>query len=191
MNKRSGFASGPPVRSFLLLAVVIAVPAFAQTVYSWEDADGVHYTDDPAQVPKEKKATGTVFEPRPVPKNTTLAVAPVPSTVPAPETATTEYQWRDSFIAANRRITTLREKIAALYASLPPRTECVPQPVVANVNGQVLRPVARCQVNALYDQLQVEIGQNKVELAAAEADLDQLDRRASMVGVPREWRRGW
>ncbi len=179
------------MRSLLLLAVVIAVPAFAQTVYSWEDADGVHYTDDPAQVPKEKKATGTVFEPRAAPKPTIVAVGPVPSTVQAREPATIEYQWRDSFIAAHRRITVLREKIAALLTSLPPRTECVPQPVVWNVNGQALRSGARCQVNALYDQLQVEIGQNKVELEAAEADLDQLDRRASMVGVPREWRRGW
>ena len=191
MNKRWEYCVRPAVRFFLLLAVVIAVRVSAQTVYSWEDTDGVHYTDDPAQVPKEKKATGTVFEPRASPKNTTLVVAPAPSTVPAPDKPTTEYQWRDSFIAANRRITVLREKIAALLASLPPRTECVPQPVVANVNGQVQRPVARCQVNVLYDQLQVEIGQNKVELAAAEADLDQLDRRASMVGVPREWRRGW
>lgn len=174
------------MRSLIVLVAVIAVPAFAQTVYSWEDADGLHYTDDAAQVPKEKKATGTVFEPRAVPKATPVAVAPFPAA--APETATIEYQWRDAFIAANRRIDVLRDKIAALQASLPPRTECVPQ---VGVLGAVAQPVARCQVNKLYDQLQVEIGQNKVELSVAQSDLEQLDRRASMVGVPREWRRGW
>ena len=178
------------MRSLLVLAAVIAVPVSAQTVYTWEDADGVHYTDDASQVPKAKKVEGVVFEPRQASKST-VAVAPVPTAAAAPA-ATNEYQWRDAFIAANRRITTLRESITALQTSLPPRTECVPQPVaVTTGTAPVVQPVARCQVNRLYDQLQVEIGQKKVELAAAEADLEQLDRRASMVSVPREWRRGW
>lgn len=177
------------MRSLLVLAAVIAVPVSAQTVYTWEDADGIHYTDDASQVPKAKKVEGVVFEPRPATRATTVAVAPVPSAAPS---ATNEYQWRDAFIAANRRITNLRESITALQASLPPRTECVPQPVaVTTGTTPVVQPVARCQVNRLYDQMQVEIGQKKVELASAEADLEQLDRRASMVSVPREWRRGW
>lgn len=176
----------------LLLVAVIAVPAFSQTVYTWEDEDGVHYTDDPAQVPKkQKKVEGVVFEPR-------AAAKPAPSTValatpaPAPQAASTEYQWRDAFIAAHRRIETIRESINALQASLPARTECVPQPAVVSTTGTVSpQPAARCQVNKLYDQLQVQIGQRRVELASAEADLEQLDRRASMQSVPREWRRGW
>lgn len=177
------------MRSLIVVAAVIAVPAFSQTVYTWEDEDGVHYTDDPSQVPKQqKKVEGVVFEPRAAPK-------PVSSTValaPAPSQPSTEYQWRDAFIAAHRRITTLKESLTALQASLPARTECVPQPqpTVAPTTG-VLPPVARCQVNKLHDQLQVQIGQKRVELASAEADLEQLDRRASMQSVPREWRRGW
>lgn len=168
-----------------MLVAVIAVPAFSQTVYTWEDEDGVHYTDDPSQVPKKQKLEGVVFEPR-------AAVVLAPTTAPAPEAPSNEFQWRDSFIAAHRRIEALRESIRALQASLPARTECVPQPVVVNANGAAtVQPVARCQVNRLYDQLQVQIGQKRVELATAASELEQLDRRASMVAVPREWRRGW
>jgi hypothetical protein len=105
--------------------------------------------------------------------------------------ATTEFQWRDAFIAAHRRIETIKESLVALQASLPARTECVPQPVVTTPGAVTRRPVARCQVNKLYDELQVQIGQKRVELTSAEADLEQLDRRASMQSVPREWRRGW
>jgi len=176
------------VRSLILVAAVIAAPAFSQTVYTWEDEDGVHYTDDPAQVPKKKKVEGVVFEPRAAPK-ATVALAPTPA--PAVQPASTEFQWRDAFIAAHRRIETIKESIAALQASLPARTECVPQPVVTTPGAAPTQPVARCQVNKLYDQLQVQIGQKRVELTSAEAELEQLDRRASMQSVPREWRRGW
>ncbi len=177
----------------LLLVAVIAVPAFSQTVYTWEDEDGVHYTDDPSQVPKKKKVEGVVFEPRAAPKSAPATVALAPTTsASTPEARSNEFQWRDAFVAAHRRIEALRESITALQASLPARTECVPQPVVVNANGAAAaQPVARCQVNRLYDQLQVQIGQKRVELATAESELEQLDRRASMVSVPREWRRGW
>lgn len=178
----------------LLLVAVIAVPAFSQTVYTWEDKDGVHYTDDPSQVPKkQKKVEGVVFEPRAPAKAspTTVALA-TPQPGSSPKEASTEFEWRDAFIAAHRRIETIRQSITALQASLPARTECVPQPAVVSATGTVAaQPVARCQVNKLYDQLQVQIGQRRVELTSAEADLEQLDRRASMQSVPREWRRGW
>jgi hypothetical protein len=108
--------------------------------------------------------------------------------------ALAEYQWRDRFINAHARLATLRQSQAALQASLPPRIECVPQPVPPPGTPAVpglTRPPARCQVNALYDQLMVQIAQQGVELKSAEADLEQLERRASMESIPREWRRGW
>lgn len=196
------------VRSLTLIAL-IAVPAFAQTVYTWEDEEGLHYTDDLSQVPKQqKKVEGRVIDARPAssglaaPKPATTAVAVAPA---AANSRLTEYEWRDRFIGARRRIETLKQSIAALEATVPPRTECIQQqPVtVAPGTGVTAAPVtgatgmganrrlARCQVNPLHDQLRVQIAQQQVELSAAEGDLEQLDRRASMEAVPREWRRGW
>ena len=64
-----------------------------------------------------------------------------------------------------------------------------PQPVVPDSRNRGQRTY--CQVNPLHDQLRVQLAQEAVELKNAELDLEQLDRRASMVAVPREWRRGW
>ena len=179
----------------LALVVVIAVPAFAQTVYSWEDADGVHYTDDLAQVPKSKKVEEQVLEGRPLSKGLSgPKPAPVPPEVTANEAQATanEYEWRDRFIAAHRRIDSLARSISALQSSLPPRIQCVPQPVrlVGGVQ-RVGQPTSRCQINPFHDQLQAQIAQQSVELRDAQLDLEQLDRRASLEAVPREWRRGW
>lgn len=172
----------------LTFAAVIAVPAFAQTVYTWEDSEGLHYTDDASKVPRKAKVKGMVSEPLPA----SAGLKAEPATVaiaPAPTAATTEYEWRDRFIAAHRRIDTVRKSIAALEATLPPRTECVPQPLVADPSNRGQLPY--CQVNPLHDRMRVQLAQEAVELKNAELDLEQLDRRASMVAVPREWRRGW
>lgn len=184
----------------LILAAVIAVPAFAQTIYSWEDSEGVHYTDDPSQIPKKAKVQKEAATTASTKKATVTAVAVAPTLTSTP--ASTEYEWRDLFIGAHRRIQTLRKSIAALEATLPPRTECVPQPVGVvltnnnvnpnfNVNTVPGQQQVFCQVNPLHDQLRVQLGQEAVQLKNAELDLEQLERRASMVGVPREWRRGW
>lgn len=202
MNRTPGLSSCPPVR-LLTLAAVIAVPAFAQTVYSWEDADGLHYTDDPAQVPKQqRKVEAMQVDARPSQPQQLVATAPPqqPSRVEA--APQNEREWRDRFIGANRRISTLRQELSALQVSLPPRTECIAQPVTTVPGTQVIttngvtvvnqpRPVARCQVNTLHDAIRVQMGQKEVELRNAELDLEQLDRQASYESVPREWRRGW
>jgi hypothetical protein len=120
----------------LTIAAVIAVPAFAQTaVYSWEDADGVHYTDDPGQVPKQQKRVETMqvdAVPSP-PAPTSVASSQQPATTaPGRPSAGEPFEqaWRERFITANRRIKTLREQISALEATLPPRTECIAQPLI-------------------------------------------------------------
>ena len=69
----------------LTLVALIAVPAFAQTVYEWEDAAGVHYTDDVSQVPKEqKKVEKRVIDARPA--STGLVAKPAPVLVAAAPT---------------------------------------------------------------------------------------------------------
>ena len=187
----------------LTLAAVIAVPAFAQTVYSWEDADGLHYTDDPAQVPKQqRKVEAMQVDARPSQPQQLVASAPQQQTSRVEAAPQNEREWRERFIGANRRISTLRQELSALQVSLPPRTECIAQPVTTVPGTQVIttngvtvvnqpRPVARCQVNTLHDAIRVQMGQKEVELRNAELDLEQLDRQASYDSVPREWRRGW
>jgi len=193
------------VRSFTLVAL-IAVPAFAQTVYSWEDADGTHYTDDLSQVPKEKQkkvetqrleahhATG-LSAGAPAPVTLALAPAQTPSPGEGPGPSANEAEWRGRFIDAHRRVESTRASLSALQASLPPRTECIQQPLTTVTATGVVTPTGRfaqrCQINPLYDQLRVQIGQQGVELKNAEADLEQLERWASMYAIPREWRRGW
>jgi hypothetical protein len=184
----------------LTFAAVFAVPAFAQNIYSWEDAEGVHYTDDASKIPKKVKAEARVADAAPVSKGMSTP-APTVAVVPASASASTEFEWRDAFIAAHRRIVTVRKSLAALEASLPPRVDCVVQPaglvvVDAQATGTPQQPLQqgrppRCQVNRVHDQLRVQIAQEEVQLKNAELDLEQLDRRASMQSVPREWRRGW
>lgn len=215
-----------------LLAILslLSLPAAAQTVYSWEDAEGVHFTDDLSQVPKGAKnvqATLNSQAPRPAPAPAATPT-PAPSAARAPAAAPAraepqldERAWRDRFVIANRRISTLQENIRALEASLPPRTECVAQPIVpvgtvpGNTQGAPITTTpgsqvitqngvttvvssnrvgtlpARCQVNELHDRIKLQIAQEQVRLKDAQTDLDTLEREASYAGVPREWRRGW
>lgn len=126
------------MRAYALAAALVAVPAVAQTVYSWEDADGVHYTDDPSQVPKKTKKVGaTTYQvdnrPRATPAATPVATQRSPGLTAEPSRPAAkldERGWRDRFVTATRRITTLEQGIKALQAALPPRTECVPQPLI-------------------------------------------------------------
>ncbi len=187
----------------LLLAVLISAPAFAQ-VFTWEDKDGVHYTNDASAVPKGAKVTKVaedVSAPvRASPPVEVAAAAPKPAPSPtasptSPANPSVEREWRDRFIQLNRAIATKKQELAALEASLPNKVECVPQPRIAPVaNGQVAQQqqiVTRCLPNSMHDRIKLQIEQKRVELKDAENDLEQLDRRASFEAVPREWRRGW
>lgn len=214
------------MRPTLLLAL-LAVPTFAQTVYSWEDKDGLHYTDDPTRIPRGAKsvvATVGSGDTRPTAAASQRSDAGQPgaaAAVSATSTAPDERLWRERFVTAHRRIETLKGEIASLQANLPPRTECVPQPLVpvgtvqvgpqagapvmtgpgaqvVTVNGitavnqgTVFAAAAQCQVNPLHDQVVLQIGQRQVALRDAQVDLEYLDRLASQAAVPREWRRGW
>lgn len=183
----------------LTLVALIAVPAFAQTVYSWEDAEGIHYTDDRSQIPKDKKVEGVVVDPHPASSGLSATPAQAPLTValaPVAPSASNEREWRERFVSAHRRIDSAHRTVSALQSSLPARIECVPQPGLRTVatgtaSPRHLQSRPRCQVNPLYDQLQVQIAQTQVELRDAQLDLEQLDRDASLAAVPREWRRGW
>jgi hypothetical protein len=190
------------VRSFLILVVVSAAPALSQTVYTWEDKDGIHYTDDINQVPKgQKKVEREQLAPTPAaaPKRAVAVgtpAAPSPASAPAPASVPEkldEKAWRDRFINGHRRIQTLKQSIVALEQSLPPRLQCNAVPVVAAVPGAAGPAVAQplCTVNPQHDVLVAEINQRRVALKDAELDLEQLERDSTREQVPREWRRGW
>lgn len=197
---------------FRLLLFLVAAPALAQTVYSWEDEDGVHYTDDPTQVPKKGQVEVQTVEIASSPassKTVEPAQAPAPSRAappqPAAPAANDEREWRARFITANRRISTLRQELSALEKTLPPPTRCVTGPVTPQSPNVVVVPnnpqppqspqspqsQTRCDANPLHELMKVRIEQKKVELRDAEIDLEQLDRQASYDSIPREWRRGW
>lgn len=183
------------MRAPIFLALV-AFPALAQ-IYSWEDKDGVHYTDDPTSVPKKVKANR---QERERPREAGEAVAAAPSRLGPVNTElpVREREWRDRFIEATRRIQTRKQELGALEASLPSKETCsqVRQVVTQTGQGQVAAEakaqlVTQCVPNPMYDRIRLQMEQKQVELRDAELDLEQLDRRASMESVPREWRRGW
>jgi hypothetical protein len=88
----------------------------------------------------------------------------------AEEAAAFEMGWRQAFREANQRIAQAR-----LH-----RQDLTAQRDEARSNFQI----------ALEQQLDGDIEAAKLEERRAQEALDELDRRASLGSVPREWRRG-
>jgi hypothetical protein len=123
---------------FVLMIVLVAVPASAQTIYRWKDARGtLHYTDDPSTAPKGVKVETTEGdELNSVTTSKDEAAAPAKkvaqqqqqqtSVVPVPpppggeayeeaaevEVESTEQYWRTSFREAREKIRSLEDQIA-------------------------------------------------------------------------------
>jgi len=143
----------------LAILALIALPAAAQTIYSWEDKDGTHYTDDPAMVPNNARMDATLLKPKqkaqpqqpddqqvialdsPTPAQAQPVVAqPVVTQAPPPSSNDIERQWRDRFIEVNRRIETLEKSYYALERSRPQRMECVGQTLSPMVTNNQIDP---------------------------------------------------
>lgn len=184
------------MRAFLLLSAVVAASAQAQTVYSWDDKDGTHYTDDASLIPKGAKvrteaAGGTSSSFGTGGQLAATETQPAPEPTPA---RLDERAWRDRFISATRRVATLEKSIETLKANMPTPTTCNVVTVPTLPNGQVNpagMPVQQCVNSWAYARAQRELADKQLELENAKTDLEQLDRQASYAGVPREWRRGW
>lgn len=177
-----------------LLVLGLTSVAQAQTVYSWEDAEGVHFTDDLNQVPGKHRPKMTA----------SVADTPTPSGIttgdrrPSDRAPLDEADWRRRFIDAHRKLTLRQGTIDALVRTLPPRVDCttdVRAPAVQpGVQGYTQQPAVaanRCRVNPQHDEQQTRIAQERVRLADEQRELEQLERDASRAEVPREWRRGW
>jgi hypothetical protein len=193
MNTVDSRSSKRAMKAFALAIALAASSGSAQTVYSWEDKDGVHYTDDVTQVPaKAKNRTEEKFEPsRPVATAKPEVTSPEAKSAKAAQTAQaeteaeTERLWRERFITLRRRVDTQRDLVSRLKVvqANASRATCVPQ----QLNGRTYP----CQPNYEYDRVSTQLAVEQTRLEELERELEQLDREASQVGVPREWRRGF
>src|SRR5581483_3719603 len=49
--------------SVLLFLLVSLTPSYSKTIYKWVDEDGtIHFTDDPKNIPEDKKEKAVVIE---------------------------------------------------------------------------------------------------------------------------------
>lgn len=197
MNFVPATASHSPMRALLLVAT-LAAPCFAQTVYSWEDGEGVHYTDDPTQVPaRATKRSEQKYERSVAPKTTQVSVA-VNETAERERNEraentrrreqaerASEQSWRQRFVAAHLSIASQKDLLARLRAALPASPTVCSQALVGR------RGMLPCAGNGEYERQTARIATEQSRLDDFERQLEQLDREASYASVPREWRRGF
>lgn len=169
------------------MASLVAWCVLAQ-IYTWTDKSGeVHYTDDPATIPKGVKAKTTEGEdittveaaPRSAPPRTTRQSSSASSGASRESKRDADEQyWRSSFRNARERIASLQAQVDA------------DQQVVGDNPLQVwgVSRGYRGRVRNQNAEIEARLTRNKQSLVQAKASLDELERRASNAGIPREWR---
>jgi hypothetical protein len=180
------------VRCLLAIAVVLPMSAFGQ-IYTWVDKDGQeHFTDDPHAVPakaKVRKTTGEAIStvtvdgaPDAGPARAQVPAAQSPYEVDAPSYS--EVQWRQLFREAKDKIASLEQQLELdrhkVQDNVLPMQLVCRGPVSA---GCLYLPSQE------YAEAKDRLAMNQAALLRARSDLEDLDRRASNAGVPREWRR--
>jgi len=177
----------------ILFLGTFAVPARSQSVYTWVDDDGsVHYTDDPALVPENKKLKARTTHGADIGRvpRATPASRGDPDEAPPPAPAKLEKEkassprssessgareetWRGKFKDVRHQIERLNAQIEADRKELE------------TVQAEI-RVGADCpECSRLKNQIRDE----NISLAEAQKALDELDHQASREAVPREWRR--
>jgi len=177
---------------FFIFAVLSIVPAaLAQPIYRWIDENGVtNYTNDQAKVPEGVKAETTVGDEitvvassRAVPPQG-AATAPVSLSTdistPEEEREVADYMyWRSAFRDLHARIALLETVVGTDKQRL-------------EAEGTPFRSQRGREYRASFDtgnlELQQRLEWNLAELQRSKAELDELERIASRVAVPREWR---
>jgi Domain of unknown function (DUF4124) len=184
----------------LLVLVLQASAAAAQTIYTWVDRNGAtHFTDDPSTAPRGVKVRTTegaelshisADRPAAAPDAGVMPTAPAASEPEVPSTA--EQQWRRQFLDAHARVATLEDDVERDRLQVE---DVNGLPINASFNcswgGQQYggRYVVPCGSNPEYQRLKERLATNRRALERAKTELDDLERRASYAGVPREWRR--
>jgi len=178
---------------FFILAVVLSLApaALAEPIYRWIDENGVtNYTNDQAKVPEGVKAETTVGDEitvvassRAVPPQG-AATAPVSLSTdistPEEEREVADYMyWRSAFRDLHSRIALLETVVGMDKQRL-------------EAEGTPFRSHRGREYRASFDtgnlELQQRLEWNLAELQRTRAELDELERIASRVAVPREWR---
>jgi hypothetical protein len=179
------------------LTLLWSTLAFGQAIYTWVDQDGeTHFTDDPSTAPKGVKLRTT--EGREISSMSmgvraadggTVAPKKAPAGPSAPDDS--EVRWRKLFREARAKIATLEEEIERDRKQVE---EINGMPVTGTYTCYArqttgTRYVIPCGSNAEHTRIKERLGTNRSALERARVELDDLERRASVAGVPREWRR--
>lgn len=187
------------MRATLVAILAFAGPVFAQSIYTWTDETGEHFTNDVARVPhqgdvKVRVTTGDFVS--------TVAVERLPAValvVPAPVAVLDESAWRATYRAARLKVRELEDGIEAQRrvieeSGLPvtTRMHCSVGTGLVVASGQLVGSgAARSRVCGTWhhdaEVLKLEV--DRRALVRAREELAELDRRAAFEAVPLEWRR--
>jgi hypothetical protein len=108
-------------------------------------------------------------EERPAEKSAGPSVVNATAQEPVEETL-----WRDRFVGAQRKVASVELRLRNAQALLNFEGPCPDFACVAARERRVLF-----------------VGQLQADLVDARAEYEQLERTATRLGIPREWRRGW
>ena len=160
----------------LIVAVAAEVPA---ATYQWEDSKGgMHFTDNPDNIPK--KYRGKVRELESIAPSATSII---PDTAPVqPSSSVTagrtqdETVWRQRYASIRGELASIRERIATKKEKLQ---ELRRQRTLFHKVSDRLA----------YNDLEREIGQDEDRVSQLEKELADLDVEAAREAVPLEWRK--
>lgn len=200
------------ITASLTFVVVASSAALAQDrIYKWTEPDGtVHYSNEPQRVPQTGNAQETTGEeigvlptdPKPAPTPPSREqleerklVAEVRKAEADAYRAEVEAesiqkrsdeQWRLAFRAAYEKIERLERELEEERAIL----QVAGMPVIGRTVIYV-RPLAHngVVIDDRYDRAKVRVPQLEREIVEARYELEELERRASFAGVPRNLRR--
>lgn len=160
----------------LIVAVAAEVPA---ATYQWEDSKGgMHFTDNPDNIPK--KYRGKVRELESIEPSAITVIPETPSVQPASpkpaDRAQDEGVWRQRYAAIRGELASIRERISTKKEKLQ---ELRRQRTLFHKVSDRLA----------YNDLEREIGQDEERVSQLEKELANLDVEAAREAVPLEWRR--
>lgn len=199
--------------AWLAALVLAAPPALAgDGIYRWTDDQGeVHYTNDLETPPGDKTlepvsgdevsvVPSQAKAPQAKPTREELELRLLETQVKKAEAdldrgkgrdaAEQEETWRAAFRLARRKVELLRDELAEQQTVLTVSGF----PVTARMYGTggfCGRRAMPCQTGAAeeFELAKLRVKQLERDIAAAEEELADLDRRASYAEVPQEWRR--
>ncbi len=181
--KRGKVVRGVSVAVFLL---VLFLPAHSPAdLYRWTDDDGVlHITDDLGRVPEEERAAVKVFKSRPPGKAGPDEVRPL--TIERADDGrrrpelygdqTLEW-WVNTF---RKKIGEVRKTESGLYTKK--------QFMEVFEGGRRFGQIYGEEEVAKYERFSQEVSDDESRLEEFEDELDELRRKATIYGVPREVR---